>query len=113
MPEHPIEAALAAMGEMTGWTEAECRNFLACLRGPTPEALLASIPEAVEYAMRVERASTFVALMKRLGPVIEAEWRDGDLHIRLTPEAEVTEGEDGASLNIRWHGFLGPKDERP
>lgn len=102
-----IEEAIVAMMKVTGWSDAECRNFLSCLRAPTPDALLESIPLAIEHAAKIEAQEAFVSLMKSMGRVVEAEFRDGQFFGRITPNAEVEVSADGAQITINYPGLAG------
>jgi hypothetical protein len=99
---------LAAVAAETGWTTEETRNFLSCMRGDTPEALLDACAAATAWAMRIETKAALVSVMKRLPRgAIQAEWTGDDIAVRLNPESTITTGADG-TINIDW-----PEDDEP
>ena len=99
---------LAAVAAETGWTTEETWNFLSCMRGDTPEALLDACAAVTAWAMRIETKAALVSVMKTLPRgAIQAEWTGDDIAVRLNPESTITTGADG-TINIDW-----PEDDEP
>lgn len=80
----------------TDWTRDEVRNVLMCIRTDTPEAMMEDAPQIIGWAIRVETRQAMLSLMKTLPPgVLECQWIDGDITLRISPDADVNELPDG------------------
>lgn len=94
------DEVLGAVQQTTGWSAEEARRFLLCIRGDTPEALVAACCDSVAWASRVETQAAMINLMKTLPEgFLDAEWKDGELGLRISPDANVEELPDG-TINI-------------
>ncbi len=84
------EDILTAVMAETNWTREETRNVLKCIRAESADALLENVPDIIGWAMRVEIKHAILHLIKTLPPgVLECQWINGDIELRISPDAEV------------------------
>jgi hypothetical protein len=95
-----IVTLLTEAQKITGWSEAEVRAFIRCIRADSPDDLADAIPSALAWAAGIETRHSVVELMKTLpAGALEARWNGQEIELRINPDAKVTHRADG-SLDI-------------
>lgn len=105
-----IEETLDAAEAMTGWSRQECANFISCITAKTPDALLRSIPDAMEAAVKAETTAAGVDLMKRMGRIIEARMEGGEFAWRFHPDCKIVTDKTGNRMDIDFAPLGYPKE---
>lgn len=90
MTDDFVTTLIAEARQITGWTDAETRAFIRCIRADTPDGLADAIPSALAWARQIETANSMIELMKTLpDKVLHAEWNGTALAVRINPDANV------------------------
>ncbi len=95
-----VATLMAEAQKITGWSEAEVRAFIRCIRADSPDDLADAIPSALAWAASIETRNSMVELMKTLpDSALHARWNGQEIELRINPDAKVTHRADG-SLDI-------------
>jgi hypothetical protein len=96
-----LEDVIKTTQKMLGWERSEVVNVMTNVRADTPEKLMSDIGDILEWCRIVEQKSAMVDLMKMLPKgVLEIQWVDGEVAMRLSPELDVRIVEDGYQFDI-------------
>ena len=95
-----IDEILNTTVEITGWTVDECQNFLTALSADSPERLIEVIDEALNIAIKAEATMAGIDLMKRMGRIVDATVKDGELAWRFHPDCIIGKDSAGNRLDV-------------
>jgi len=82
----PVDELVDDITQELEWTEEEARNFLSAFVGNTPDHLMRNVKAGIKYASEAQRKSALIDVMKKMGRHMQAEFRKGELFIKLDPK---------------------------